>query len=649
MHAIISIFILMMYMHILFPRDQFSRCQAYDSIDSCSAAGFDFLYLSHHPCSWIVFPDNIKDHNCVAADADTTLTAILLAAFITCVLSKITAFIIDPILKILRLYRADLLVPVSNRSLAFSSIVPAATSDRNSGNRVRKLKLMFDEEIYTQTATSSKPALDHLTKILHRVYSSQYGRVDRNLLSLNSTVSKSALLKVFTADFSDFVNHTGASSFSNELKSEWGVTSPSRSCMSLFKRNSVLPAPVAENIEAALYIPRISDIAKEMSRANTLAASMFMKTRSLEEHEKRYLLMDMFVADVIGRNTPEGKLFSSFTMPTVVIYSSISLLIYNILCLYFYIQQILPSLGQWLVVLFFCVILVVFFIVFSLFVLGKDSTVWFQSFFFLAIGFTIVFEILADFVSVSICDVLIPNMIYSAVTYTKRICEHQAQKLSSLTYPLDYFDSFSSSRYLHASHFYADCIEFSIEKVFVMSYINPFPGRAGLSWSHNEASFTTPIGRLLISICLIIPQVVLRLFTSVIASVVIVTLFICISLYAGDVIAYCLAGALVGILLLLPALCSSNRVEPRNKVDRKVSIKTSLIHPIDENFEKTTNKFVKIDVNDVSDHGHVSSNHYPLALPDSTEFDNDSASHQVPLPTHRFEDIENGFINEEFL
>ena len=184
----------------------------------------------------------------------------------------------------------------------------------------------------------------------------------------------------------------------------------------------------------------------------------------------------------------------------------------------------------------------------SLFLFGEDNPGWFQSFFFIALGFTLTFDAFVDFMLILITDILIPNMISPAVLYAKRICEGLVQNVCSATYSLDNYESFSSSRYLHASHFYADCVEFSIEKVFVMSYINPFPGRAGLS--HNEASFSTPIGRLLISICSLVPKSLQRLMIIWGSSLGLVLVFLKIALISSFA-CYCFAALLLLMLFVI--------------------------------------------------------------------------------------------------
>lgn len=181
----------------------------------------------------------------------------------------------------------------------------------------------------------------------------------------------------------------------------------------------------------------------------------------------------------------------------------------------------------------------------SLFIFGQDNTNWFQSFFFIAFVFVVTFDVLADFFMILVCDILIPNMIHSVVMYAKSICSGQAQTISTKSYSLDRYDSFSASRYLHASHFYSDCVEFSIEKVFVVSYINPFPSRIGLS---TQASFSSPVGMIFMSIVSYIPISLQKLLVNAGSSVGLLYLFLIISTSSGSSGCY---GTACGLLLVI--------------------------------------------------------------------------------------------------
>jgi hypothetical protein len=254
------------------------------------------------------------------------------------------------------------------------------------------------------------------------------------------------------------------------------------------------------------------------------------------------------------------------------------------------VQQKLPSGGQWSAALFICFALLAFIILFTLYIMGNDSGFWFESFFFIALGFTLAFEILVDLISIVICDVFLPNMIYPVVMYAKRICEHHMEKLCSLNYPLDHYDSFSSSRYLHASHFFADCIELSIEKVFVMSYVNPFPGR--MSWSHNKASFSSPVGWMLISLCSMLPHAVLKVLVNFIFSIVSLLVFLSIASSGVNYFVY----FLVLVILLLPFLLllskKSSKIEPESNINNvSIIMQRKDLLPVNGGYKKVSPSF----------------------------------------------------------
>lgn len=220
----------------------------------------------------------------------------------------------------------------------------------------------------------------------------------------------------------------------------------------------------------------------------------------------------------------------------------------------------------------------------------NDNGHWFESFFFIAISFTFAFEILVDLISIIVCDIFLPNMIYPVVMYAKRMCEHHMEKLCSVNYPLDYYDSFSSSRYLHASHFYADCIELSIEKVFVMSFVNPFPGR--MSWSRNEATFSSPMGWVLISLCSMLPHSVLKMLVNVISSVIVVLVFLSLISNGANYFVYFLVIA----ILLLPFLFSFYKkplkIGPENNTnDILMTMQPKVLLLANDKYEKVSSAF----------------------------------------------------------
>ena len=107
----------------------------------------------------------------------------------------------------------------------------------------------------------------------------------------------------------------------------------------------------------------------------------------------------------------------------------------------------------------------------------------------------------------SIYDFFIPNIIYDSVSYAKHLCDNHIDNLVSASIPHSVFEGYSASRYLHASHFYADTLEFSVEKSVVMTYINSLPGRTGYLWNNLTKNFGPSIaGRFAMMLTVYMPR-----------------------------------------------------------------------------------------------------------------------------------------------
>ena len=147
----------------------------------------------------------------------------------------------------------------------------------------------------------------------------------------------------------------------------------------------------------------------------------------------------------------------------------------------------------------------ILFILLAIIVTWKDNNFWFYSFFSLTFAIAYGLDMIVHFFSILIHDFLIPNIIYDTVIFAKQICmDHFANFISSDITSSNY-ETFSASRYLHASHLYAQSLEQSIEKVFVSSYMNIFPGRAGWMWN-NDKSLVSKFGLLIIKLSCLFPR-----------------------------------------------------------------------------------------------------------------------------------------------
>jgi hypothetical protein len=147
----------------------------------------------------------------------------------------------------------------------------------------------------------------------------------------------------------------------------------------------------------------------------------------------------------------------------------------------------------------------IFFILLAVIITWKDNNFWFYSFFSLTFAIAYGLDMIVHFFSILIHDFLIPNIIYDTVMFAKQICMDHFETFISSNFPFSNYETFSASRYLHASHLYAQSLEQSIEKVFVSSYISTFPGRAGWMWN-NDKSLVSDFGLLIIKLSCLFPR-----------------------------------------------------------------------------------------------------------------------------------------------
>ena len=107
--TMITIFLLMMCMHIIYPHNQTAQCKSYTTEETCVNAGFQILDLFiHHPCEWFILPDNVVYHNCKATYLNTPFKSLLIIAFATSVTSNVIATLLGPIFKIMKLSLEDI-------------------------------------------------------------------------------------------------------------------------------------------------------------------------------------------------------------------------------------------------------------------------------------------------------------------------------------------------------------------------------------------------------------------------------------------------------------------------------------------------------------------------------------------------------------
>ena len=221
----------------------------------------------------------------------------------------------------------------------------------------------------------------------------------------------------------------------------------------------------------------------------------------------------------------------------------------------------------------FLLLVILFFVVASLYISGTDNEQFFNSFFYIAIGFVVAEGIVIDFFTSVFCDVLVPNLIYDAVLYLRGICQEHIENLCSHRRKLDYYCNFSSTRYLHASNFFAKSLQDSVEKAFVIAYVDPLPSRTGTTWCNKHIQTSSIIGRLVIEVFSRIPPSVLYLITSLIICLLINALLLYLSVVAGAVPTYATIGSLVLVIL------STARGGTRDSSDEGKNIDFKRVHP----------------------------------------------------------------------
>ena len=188
----------------------------------------------------------------------------------------------------------------------FHSIVP--TLNEHSESKVSEsLRLFIGNFVNTQDIHPSRDAIDHLLSILQRVHLSEYGHSDPKILTrpLHEAVEK--LEKNLNFDIREFWQHTFQSMFADELKTEWGMTNESP-IVPIFRRNTVVPDSSLPH-EVSISKESLNRISYAMKKSVEIASSASRKYSNIAQHDAGMLLMYMFVTDVIGQISAEGRLF----------------------------------------------------------------------------------------------------------------------------------------------------------------------------------------------------------------------------------------------------------------------------------------------------------------------------------------------------
>ena len=105
---LITVFLLMMCMHIIYPYNQTAQCRSYTDKESCTRGGFQILDIFiHHPCEWVILPNDIIYRNCKATYPTTSLKSMLIIAFAVSVTSNVISTLLGPIFQVMKLSLED--------------------------------------------------------------------------------------------------------------------------------------------------------------------------------------------------------------------------------------------------------------------------------------------------------------------------------------------------------------------------------------------------------------------------------------------------------------------------------------------------------------------------------------------------------------
>ena len=173
--------------------------------------------------------------------------------------------------------------------------------------RDNDLKLVVSRCVNTLNEVAPKNTTDYLSKVLGQVHASDYGRMDRNQLPFASSRSTAALTETLVGDLKDFLSHIKAHEAAAEFKNEWGM---SANATSLIQRWSKINK-VAPDSDSVYSFPKLHLVVDEMARAKDRAAKLYSHAKLLSSHDKGYLLMCLFIADLVGRRTVEGRMLEN--------------------------------------------------------------------------------------------------------------------------------------------------------------------------------------------------------------------------------------------------------------------------------------------------------------------------------------------------
>jgi len=335
-------------------------------------------------------------------------------------------------------------------------------------------------EVYCREIQPSDNQFKVLSKIQFHLYSSNYRGLERELANENPNKSVSYYVDIISNDLHDFSEKIKNTKFKKEFLLKWGAEN-SQTTLRRTKLRSIQVQPLSLSL-----FDKMDIISKEILKVIDNALLLKSNHVDLSESDKGFLLITQFITDLLGASSPEGRLFTSIYNEKIKIENT-------------------PELIKKFLILGIIILINVSFILVVISVTIYDDEVWFYSFFPATFAITLVLDMIVHFLSVLIHNFLIPNIIHDTVMFAKQICMDHFENFISSNFPFSNYETFSASRYLHASHLYAQSLEQSIEKVFVSSYISTFPGRAGWMWN-NDKSLVSNFGLLIIKLSCLFPR-----------------------------------------------------------------------------------------------------------------------------------------------
>ena len=212
---------------------------------------------------------------------------------------------------------------------------------------------------------------------------------------------------------------------------------------------------IPENIHLLqLLSPDQLEIRKKLENIDSLSMNLIGSIKRFENSVQGFILCSLFLVDLIGRSTIEGKLLQTYFSTNQKIHYKSNYL------KYFLITS--------LVILY----IVVIYLILSVAISNKNPNS--AAVFFSALFYFLVIELSVDIILKFFFNFYIPNLIYELIAGLKIKVEKILQKISYSTDILN-IDIFSASHFFFLSQRAVKILNPSPEKFFICSYSNTDP------------------------------------------------------------------------------------------------------------------------------------------------------------------------------